>query len=140
MKILLAVDGSPYTQRMLAYVASHDELLGPGHAYTAVTVVAPIPAHAARFLDRQTLDDYYRDEAEKVLGAVAALAARKGWNVGTVQARGHAADEIAALADSGQYDLVVMGSRGNSTLSNLVLGSVATGVLARCEKPVLLIR
>ena len=34
MKILLAVDGSKYTKRMLAYVAAHDEWLGPGHEYT----------------------------------------------------------------------------------------------------------
>ena len=28
MKILLAVDGSAYTKKMLAYLAAHDELLG----------------------------------------------------------------------------------------------------------------
>lgn len=31
MKILLAVDGSPFTKRMLAYVATHDEWLGARH-------------------------------------------------------------------------------------------------------------
>jgi nucleotide-binding universal stress UspA family protein len=33
-----------------------------------------------------------------------------------------------------------MGSHGHSALGNIVLGSVATGVLARCTVPVLLIR
>jgi hypothetical protein len=28
MKILVAVDGSPFTKRMLAYLAAHDEWLG----------------------------------------------------------------------------------------------------------------
>jgi hypothetical protein len=28
MKILIAADGSPYTKRMLAYLAAHDEWLG----------------------------------------------------------------------------------------------------------------
>lgn len=28
MKILLAVDGSPYTKKMLAYLATHDEMFG----------------------------------------------------------------------------------------------------------------
>ena len=37
MKILLAVDGSDYTRRMLSYLTTHDELLGPGHRYTALT-------------------------------------------------------------------------------------------------------
>jgi nucleotide-binding universal stress UspA family protein len=33
-----------------------------------------------------------------------------------------------------------MGSRGHSDFANLVLGSVATKVLAKCSVPVLLIR
>jgi nucleotide-binding universal stress UspA family protein len=33
-----------------------------------------------------------------------------------------------------------MGSHGHGSLSNLVLGSVATKVLAQCGTPVLLIR
>jgi nucleotide-binding universal stress UspA family protein len=33
-----------------------------------------------------------------------------------------------------------MGSHGQSALGNVVLGSVASGVLARCDVPVLLIR
>jgi nucleotide-binding universal stress UspA family protein len=44
------------------------------------------------------------------------------------------------VATSGKFDLVLMGSRGHSRLMNLVLGSVATQVLAGCGVPVLLIR
>ena len=43
MNVLLAVDGSDYTKRMLAYVGKHEGLLGPTHDYTAVTVVTAIP-------------------------------------------------------------------------------------------------
>jgi hypothetical protein len=32
MKVLLAVDGSLITKRMLAYIAAHDELMQPGTA------------------------------------------------------------------------------------------------------------
>ncbi|MDP4770616.1 MAG: universal stress protein, partial [Limnohabitans sp.] len=38
------------------------------------------------------------------------------------------------------FDLVVMGSHGHGTLGNLVMGSVATQVLANCKVPVLLVR
>ena len=34
MKILVAVDGSVYTKRMVAYIAAHDEWLGDRHEYT----------------------------------------------------------------------------------------------------------
>lgn len=36
MKILIAVDGSAYTKRMLAYIATHHEWLGAHHDYTVV--------------------------------------------------------------------------------------------------------
>jgi nucleotide-binding universal stress UspA family protein len=33
-----------------------------------------------------------------------------------------------------------MGAHGHSTLAKMIVGSVTTGVMARCEAPVLLIR
>ena len=139
MKILLPVDGSDYTKRMLSYIAAHDELLGPDHDYTMFTAVPPIPAHASRFLDRSTLDDYYRGQAEEVLRPVQRFAEQQGWKVRVAHAPGHPADAIATLADVEKFDLIVMGTHGHTALGNLLLGSVATGVLARCKAPVLLI-
>lgn len=66
MNILLAVDGSPCTKRMLAYVAAHDEWLGTLHRYVVVTAVPGIPPRAAAALDRETVKGFYGDEAEKV--------------------------------------------------------------------------
>ncbi len=43
MKILLAVDGSDYTRRMLGYLATHQETLGCGHDYTVLHAVLPLP-------------------------------------------------------------------------------------------------
>ena len=140
VKILLPVDGSDYTKRMLSYIAAHDELLGAGHEYTVFTAVLPIPPHAARFLDRSAVDDYYRDQAEQVLKPVRMFADQQGWKVRVAHGPGHAAEAIAALAEAERPDLIVMGTHGHSALGNVVLGSVATGVLARCKVPVLLIR
>ena len=140
MKILLPVDGSDYTKRMLSYIAVHDELLGPDHQYTMMTVASYIPARAATFMTRGTIDEYYRDEAEDVLRPVRKYAEQHGWAIREVHVNGHAAEEIAKFAEAEKFDLVVMGSHGHSSLANMVLGSVATGVLARCTVPVLLIR
>jgi len=139
MKVLLAVDGSDYTRRMLAYLAEHAELLGAAHDYTAVTVVTPVPPHAARHIERNTMADYYRDEASKVLEPVQEVAAQGRWKLTVLHREGHAADEIAALAASGGFDLIVMGTHGHGALGSLVLGSVASGVIARVRKPVLLV-
>jgi nucleotide-binding universal stress UspA family protein len=51
-----------------------------------------------------------------------------------------AGEVIAKTAESGKFDLVIMGSHGHSAIGNLVMGSVATQVLAHCKVPVLLVR
>ena len=79
MKILLPVDGSDHTKRMLAYLAAHDELLGRGHEFTVFTAVAPLPHHATRFLDRSVVDDYYHEQVENVMKPVRAFALQQQW-------------------------------------------------------------
>lgn len=140
MKILLPVDGSEYTRRMLAYIAAHGELLGAGHDYVAFTAVPAIPKHAARYLDRNTLDEHYREQAEEVLGPVKTFAEQNGWAMRTAYLPGQAADAIATFSEKERPDLIVMGTHGQSSLGNMLLGSVTTGVLARCKAPVLLVR
>jgi nucleotide-binding universal stress UspA family protein len=140
MNILLAVDGSEYTKRMLAYVASHGELFPPSTRYTILTVVPKVPGHAASYISHEDLADYYQDEAEAVLGPVREFAQKAGWQADFMHRTGHAGDGIAEVAKSGNVDLVVMGSHGHSALAGMVLGSVAARVLAKCGQPVLLIR
>ena len=43
MKILLAIDGSNYTDRMLPYLLAHKEWTNAGHAFTVFHAVAPVP-------------------------------------------------------------------------------------------------
>lgn len=140
MKILLAVDGSPCTRKMLAYIGAHDELLGAGHQYTALTVVMPIPQYAASYLPADVIHGYYHEQGEQVLQPVREFAKQNGWTMDARQVVGHPGDAIAELAESGRYDLLIMGSHGHGSLTGAVLGSVATRVLARCKTPVLIVR
>ena len=140
MKILLPIDGSKYTRRMLSYIAAHDELLGKGHQYLLFTAVPQLSARAAAFFDRATLDGYYRDEAEKVLRAPRAFAEKQGWSLRTAHAAGHAPELIARQVQRERPDLVVMGTHGHTALGNLVMGSVATRVVATSTVPVLLMK
>ena len=139
MKILLPVDGSEHTKRTLSYIAAHSELLGPSHEYVAFTALTPIPSHAARFLDRESLNDWYAEQGELVLKPIRTFAEQQHWRLRAVHQPGHAAQAIAEFAEAEKPDLIVMGTHGHSALRSMVLGSVATGVLARCKFPVLLI-
>ena len=139
MKILLAVDGSAYTKKMLAYLATH-ELLTQGNEYTVFTVPALLPPRARAALGKKIVADYYADEAERVLAPVSKFLLRHGIDAKSSWKTGHAGETIAKFADDSRFDLVIMGSHGHGTLVNLVMGSVATQVLAHCKVPVLLVR
>ena len=140
MKILLAVDGSEFTKKMLAYLATHEALLGPHNNYTLLTVNPQLPPRARSVVGKDVVEAYQREEAEKVLSPVTKFLVRHGIDAKTVSKIGHAGETISKFADSGKFDLLVMGSHGHGTLGNLVMGSVATQVLAHCKVPVLLVR
>lgn len=140
MKILLAIDGSPYTKKMLAYLTTHDELFTRNNDYTVFTVTPVLPPRARAAVGKEVVDKYYAEEAEKVLAPVSKFLLRHGIDAKSSWKIGHAGESIAKLADSGKFDLLVMGSHGHGTLVNLVMGSVATQVLANCRVPVLLVR
>lgn len=140
MKILVAVDGSAYTKRMLAYLAAHDEWMGDHHQYTVLHGVPAVPARAAAVLDKALLKSYYDEESEKVFKPIRAFFGKQQLTASFVTKVGPVADSIANLAEKGRYDLLVMGSHGHGTLGNLVMGSVATKVMAHCKTPLLLIR
>jgi nucleotide-binding universal stress UspA family protein len=140
MKILLAVDGSDFTRKMLDYVGSNTSLFDASHEYTVFTAPLALPAHASSVVGSNNTQDYYQDEAAKVLGpAVAALQARGLTATGAWKA-GHAGDVIASFAQQGGYQLIVMGSHGHGALGRLVMGSVANEVVSQCKVPVLLVR
>ena len=140
MKILLAVDGSDYTRKMLDYVCSNRQLFDPSHTFVLFNAQAPLPPHARSALGANVVNDYHVEEARKVLEPALATLAGQGlqaqsqWKVGPV------GDTIAAFAQEGRFDLIIMGSHGHGSLARLVMGSVSTQVLAQCGVPVLLIR
>jgi nucleotide-binding universal stress UspA family protein len=140
MRILAAVDGSPYTKRMLAYLAAHDEWLGSQHEYTVVHSVPAVPPRAAAVLDKLLVKAYYDDEAEKVFKPIRAFFKQRGIEAEFVSKVGPAAEVIAKQASSGSFDLLMMGSHGHGSVVNVVMGSVSTKVLASCKVPVLLVR
>ena len=140
MKILVPVDGSPFTKRMLAYLAAHDEWLDGAHRYTLLHVAPAVPARAAAVLDKTVLKDHYAEESEKVFKPLRTFFGKQKIAIDFVAKIGPAAETIAGVADKGKFDLLMMGSHGHGLLGNLVMGSVTTRVLAQCSTPVLIVR
>lgn len=140
MNILLAVDGSKYTKKMLAYLTTHDEIFSANSVYTVLTVQPALPPRARAAVGKEVVNSYYADETDKVLAPVGKFLARHGITAKSEWKVGPAGETIAKFAADGKFDLLMMGSHGHGALGNLVMGSVATQVLAQCTVPVLMVR
>ncbi len=140
MKILLAVDGSDYTKKMLAYLVTHEDLFARSNQYTVFTAQSHLPARARAAVGKEIADQFHKDEAEKILSPVCKFLVRHGIDAKSTWKMGPAGEAIGRFGDSGKFDLLVLGSHGHGALGNLVMGSVATQVLAHSKIPVLLVR
>ena len=60
MKILLAVDGSAFTKKMLAYLTTHDKVFGPKNDYTLFSVQLPLTPRARAAEGKAVADGYHQ--------------------------------------------------------------------------------
>jgi nucleotide-binding universal stress UspA family protein len=136
MKILLAIDDSRYSEAVVGLVKA----LRIGRKAEA-TVLTVIPEHV--FLGGRTLADLLRRsstlktqlrkaEEERALELLAKLSnslATRGLKVETIVRRGSPADEIIKTCQSIGADLVLVGFKGTSDVSEFLLGSVTHKVI-----------
>ena len=64
----------------------------------------------------------------------------KGLTVKTLVKKGQPADVICSEASEGDYDLVIMGSRGLGSIKEFILGSVSNKVAHCAGKSVLIVK
>jgi len=80
-------------------------------------------------------------EEEKInyLNSLVERAKEKGWRAElVVKKHSNTADGIVEFIKEGDYDLLVIGSRGLSGLKRVLLGSISSQVLRRAEVPILI--
>ena len=134
-KILLPVDGSPQSEKAVRLAA---ELAAPaGDQVTVMHVIELVPAKMGPVQlesreDAETLVERYAKElADAGVHATTKVARAFQWRIGWV---------VVEAASDLDADVIVMGCRGRSDLSSLLLGSVAHEVLQHSHCPVLIAR
>jgi nucleotide-binding universal stress UspA family protein len=146
-RVLFASDGSLSASDAEEVLARWPVFDGTNLRVVSVAeVIRPWHTGLAPTIYRQVVDAYRKDlaAAKSDHEAVAAGTADRLREAGrTVDAKlrvGDAAAEIVDEAASWNADLVVLGSRGLTGLSRLLLGSVARNVLQGTESSVLIVR
>lgn len=137
--IVIATDGSPTAQEAVAVGVE----LAAEHG-ASVTLVHVLPADefivAGRMGHLPKAHRVDMDESEVALHEAADAAEAAGVNCILERISGNTVDEIVAVADSANADLIVIGSRGRGPITSALLGSVSKGVLGESRRPVLVVR
>jgi nucleotide-binding universal stress UspA family protein len=133
--ILIAVDGSSSSGRALQEAV--DIARAQGARLTILTVAPPVPTlmPVAGGDPRGIQDGAERWAAGVLRDALAGVPG--GLDVHTVLRTGHPSDEVVDELRDGDYDLVVLGSRGRSATRAGILGSVNGAVHFHAGVPML---
>ena len=140
MRILFAADGSKFTKKALAFLATHESLAGPEDEVVVLHVQPQLPPRVRTMVGAAIANDYHRDEAEKVLGPIRKFLDRKGIPYRAEWKVGEPAGQIVDGTKRHDAHMVVMGTHGYGALGRAVMGSVAQRVLSQSTVPVLLVK
>ena len=147
-RIVIGFDASPNAQRAVQLVA---KLVAPPDGCVTLVTVAELLAPTSHGPSvggiRSTIAREVRRinaegarAATRALNRAAAELERSGWRTRTQLRTGEPLRELMAAVGTEDPQLLVVGTRGTSGVRQLLLGSVAEGVLNRSRVPVLLAR
>jgi nucleotide-binding universal stress UspA family protein len=133
MKVLIAVDSSPASHRVLEEAAAR-----PWPNETAFCIVSALDV--TQFAKLPVLVEDAKRESAQILKAGAALLARASHIATTEVILGSPRKVISVYASEWGADLILAGSHGHSAIGRFLLGSVAQGILRTAACSVEIVR
>lgn len=135
-KILVAVDGSEHAKKVSEEAIKLAKALGAG---VGVICVAEVPVHVTMDMV-QLYRDKIEQQSKEVLEQAKGFFAAAGVNAEGIMKTGYPSTVICDVAEEGNYDIIVMGSRGLGKIKEMLLGSVSNRVAHCSKKSVLIIK
>jgi nucleotide-binding universal stress UspA family protein len=136
--ILVPVDGSENSDRAVRFAIGL--LKREGGKLHLLNVQPPLGGAIKTFIGKSDVDNYHREEGEKALASALKLAADAGVTAEKHISVGRPGAIVAEFVKRHGAEMVVMGTRGHTGLSGVLLGSVAQDVIAQVEAPVCLVK
>jgi nucleotide-binding universal stress UspA family protein len=135
-KILIGYDGSAQSQKAL------DAALDLARQYKAELFVLTVvqPPEFGDDVEAEAVIENSRAYHEKLQASAKRLVDQSGVPTYYEIAVGHPAEQIVYHADRQDADLIVVGHRGRSKFTRLLLGSVSKHVVQYAERQVLVVR
>lgn len=137
--ILVPVDGSANSDRAVKHAT---DLVTGGFAdmLHLVNVQPPVGGVVSTFVDRETISDYHREHGETALRSARRICEAAGVRAQAHIFVGQPSEIIGEYARKIAAKQVVLGTRGHSGVSGVLLGSVAQEVVAHVDVPITLVK
>lgn len=121
MNILVALDGSEYSQQALLQACD----LAKKYQSNLILVYVVDKPHPLEFLERKEFLGILRKFGKKVLTKGEQTAKNQGLGVTIIMKEGNIANEIIKLAKNKKCNLIIVGSKGLGATLRFFLGSVS---------------
>lgn len=140
MKILLAADGSKYTQNALDFIVTNKQFVGHTDELLLVHVQMLLPTVFTAAISVEKALEFQEEEAQKVFSPMREFLDKSSLKYRCVSVIGSIAKEIVSVAEKEHVHLILMGTHGRDLIGRALMGSVAQKVVASSTVPVLLVK
>jgi len=135
-KILVPIDGSKNSLRGL-----DEAIYLARQCHAMITGLYVIPVYPRNLSDAiMPYQIVLAKEAKSLMDKSKTHCAQNGIDFKSAVVYGSPSVEIIDLAHNKKFDLIVIGSRGNSGLKEVFLGSVANAIIHKSKIPVLVVK
>lgn len=141
MRIAIAVDGSENSLRAVREAVTVSNALKEKPDLLLLNVhLSALISPVAKGIDRQQIENYMDQIAEEELKEAKAILSNAGLAFSVIKGHGEVAATILDIIKKENLNLLVVGGKGRSSITDLILGSVTTKLISHSPVPVLVVK
>jgi nucleotide-binding universal stress UspA family protein len=141
MKILVPVDGSQNSFKALKYAVNLAKGLTAKSSIVVITVHDDSSFnYINQFVTYEDIKNFLIENSQKELKPAQKLLAKSDVAHSFIIEIGNVSDTILSVADKEKVGMIVIGSKGRSEVSDILLGSVAHRITHKAKQPVLVVK
>lgn len=139
-KILVAVDGSKNSDKAVIEAKKIGRCMNS--EINVIYVMEDIMVHPYIHMEeyKGVLDEAFKEQGTEVLDRAKKELEDYDGKVEYLLKNGNPGNRILKVAEEGEYDLIIMGSRGLNAVSRVMIGSVSNKVINRADISVLIVK
>jgi nucleotide-binding universal stress UspA family protein len=141
MHIAIAVDGSDNSLRAVHHALKLAQQLKEIPSLALINVhLSALISPVAKGIDREQIEKYMDQIAEEELQAAKKAVAAENMKAKIIKGRGEVAPTILEIIKEENADMLIVGGKGRSSLTDLLLGSITSKLISVSPIPVLVVK